>query len=233
MEYSIVDVGSDSMVRISLEDGESVVAQRGAIAAKSPSVSAATGTGQGGLRGAVKSSVTSGSADLQNTLTAEADSGWVELTLPFPADIRAVELEGNAIYTRAHTYLGGGPELDVDYEAGNKIEFFKNDGIAFTKVSGNGVAFVAALGGGRAISLDGSDVYGVGVQHVVSFDATLNYTLTNVGDMSASLIGGEGKVCEFNGTGEIIMQTSSRDGLREYINAAEAESGGLSSVLNR
>ena len=234
MDYTINDVGPDSTVTVELEDSESFVTQRGAIAAKSPTVSASTGTGQGGLRGAIKSSVTSGNTELQNSLTADGD-GWVELTVPFLADIRAVELADETVYTRAHTYLGGESELEVDYESGSKVEFFKDEGIAFTKVSGTGTMFVAALGGGRTISLDGSEVHGVSVQHVVSFDASLNYTLTSVGSISASLLGGEGKLCEFNGEGDIVMQTSSRDGLYDYLGVDDdgSDASRLSSMLDR
>jgi|AntDeeMetagen134_2_1112570.scaffolds.fasta_scaffold03451_4 uncharacterized protein (TIGR00266 family) len=235
MDYIINDVGSDSTVTVELEDGESFVTQRGAIAAKSPNVTASTGTGQGGLRGSIKSSLTSGETQLQNTLTADGD-GWVELTVPFPCEIQSVDLGGETVYTRAHTYLGGELELDVDYESGSKVEFFKDEGIAFTKVSGTGTMFVAALGGSRTITLDGSETYGVGVQHVVLFDASLNYTLTSVGSISASLLGGEGKICEFNGEGEIVMQTSSRDGLYAYLGVDDEEGSDasrLSSVLDR
>ena len=235
MDYTINDVGPDSTVTVDLEGGESFVTQRGAIAAKSPTVTAATGTGQGGLRGAIKSSVTSGETQLQNTLTADGD-GWVELTIPFPCEIRAVDLDGETVCTRAHTYLGGEPALSVDYESGSKAEFFKDEGIAFTKVSGTGTMFFAALGSGRTISLDGSETYGVGVQHLVSFDASLNYTLTSVGSISASLLGGEGKLCEFNGEGEIIMQTSSRDGLYDYLGVDDdggSDANRLSSMLDR
>lgn len=234
MDYSINDVGPDSTVTVSLSDGESVVAQRGAIAAKSPTVSASTGTGQGGLRGTIKGGVTSGEIQLQNTLTADGE-GWVELTVPFPSEITAVELDDESVYTRAHTYLGGDPTLDVDYEAGDAVEFVKDGGITFTKISGSGTIFVAALGGSRTISVDDHDAYGIGVQHVVLFDASLNYNLGGVGNISASLLGGEGKICEFNGHGDVIMQTSSRDGLREYLDIEVDEDGGgkLSSMLDR
>jgi uncharacterized protein (AIM24 family) len=96
--------------------------------------------------------------------------------------------------------------------------------------------FVAALGGSRTVSLYGSDVYGVGVQHIVSFDASLNYTLTSVGNISANLLGGEGKICKFNGEGEIVMQTSSRDGLYAYLGVDDDEGSDaskLSSMLDR
>ena len=172
---------------------------------------------------------------MQNTLTADGE-GWVELTVPFPCDITAVELDDETVYTRAHTYLGGDPSLDVDYKSGDKIEFVKDGGITFTKISGSGIIFVAALGESRTIPVDDHDVYGIGVQHVVLFDASLNYNLSSVGNISASLLGGEGKICEFSGEGEVIMQTSSRDGLREYLDVesnSEDDGSKLSSMLDR
>jgi len=149
MDYRIAEFGGDSTAIVELEDGEEIVASLGAIAAKSPSISVQTGTGQsGGLTGALKSATLTDDNPLQNIVQANS-AGRVELCSQVPSEVEALEVQDETILVQASSYLGGSVELNMDLEAASKRSFLSSEGFFLTELSGTGTVFLAAFGGLR------------------------------------------------------------------------------------
>ncbi len=207
MKHEILYRPSYSMLKITLQRGEAISAEAGAMVSMSSGIQIETSM-KGGLFGSLKRSVLGGESFFVNTFRADED-GEVALAPSLPGDIHDLELRGQTIYVQSGSYIASSPEIEIDTKWGGAKTFFSREGLFLLKISGTGKLFLSSYGAIHEINLETGQKYIVDTGHMVSFDEGVGYTVKKVGGFKSTLLSGEGLVCELTGPGKIMIQSRS------------------------
>lgn len=198
---------SYSLARVQLGDGESVVAESGAMAGMSANVGIQTQAG--GVMGGLKR-MFGGESFFRNTLTAQGGPGEVLLAHTLCGDMVALDMTAQGYYVQSSSYVASSPHVQVDTEVGGFKSFFAGEGVFVLRATASepGTLLVGAFGGIEELACDGSLVIDTG--HLVCWDASLEYSVgRSASGLLASWLSGEGLVCHFRGQGRIWIQSRS------------------------
>ncbi|MFC7204681.1 TIGR00266 family protein [Haloferax namakaokahaiae] len=215
MEYEIEYRPSFALVTVSLEQGESVRSEAGAMVSYSDGIEIETAA-RGGLFGSLKRSVLGGESFFQNTFTANAP-GEVSFAPPLPGDIVAHELDGEVLYVQSGSYLASDVDLELDTSFGGAKTFFGSEGLFLLKLDGVGEAFLSSYGAIHEVELGEGETYTVDTGHIVAFDGSTTFNVERVGGLKSTLFSGEGLVCTFRGPGTVWLQSRSMDAFLSWL----------------
>ena len=140
MKYEIKG-GNLPVVLCTLQPGETMVTESGAMSWMSPNMKMETGA-KGGLGGAF-GRMFSGESIFQNRYTAQKDEGLIAFASSFPGEIRAVDIApGRSIVVQKRGFLActEGVELSVFFQKKFGTGFFGGEGFIMQKLSGRGIA---------------------------------------------------------------------------------------------
>ncbi|NQU03113.1 MAG: TIGR00266 family protein [Syntrophaceae bacterium] len=215
MEYEILYQPSYSLLKVSLQRGEAISAESGAMVSMSSSIKIETRM-KGGLMGALKRKVLGGESFFMNTFTAD-DAGEVTLAPSLPGDLCAIDLKGQTIYAQSGAYIASSPGIEVDTKWGGAKTFLSREGFFLLKISGTGKVFLSSYGAIHEITLVDGQKYIVDTGHMVAFDQSVGYSVKKVGGLKSTFFSGEGLVCELTGPGKIMIQTRSEDAFLSWL----------------
>ncbi len=215
MQYEIKSSPDFAIIDCNLADGDSVVAESGAMVCMSSNVKMKT-EARGGILAAAKRKLLGGESIFQNTFTAEGGEGNVMLAPGSPGDIIAFELEAErSLMIQSAAYVAATPDVKLDTKWGGAKGFFSGVGMFLLKATGPGTVFVASYGAIYPKKCDGE--YIVDTDHIVAFQDTVQYGITKVGGIKSLFFGGEGLVAKFSGQGMIYAQTRSPSSLAAFL----------------
>ncbi len=215
MEHEILYRPSYSLLKIELQQGETISAEAGAMVSMSSGIEIETRT-KGGLFSSLKRSVLGGESFFVNTFRA-GEPGELTLAPSLPGDICDLELRGQAIYVQSGSYIASSPEIEVDTKWGGAKTFFSREGLFLLKISGNGMVFISSYGAIHEIELEIGQKYIVDTGHMIAFDEGVGYSVKKVGGLKSTLFSGEGLVCELTGPGKIMIQSRSEDAFLSWL----------------
>ena len=163
---------------------------------------------KGGVFGALKRSF-GGESAFVSTFTAQGTQGEVTLAPGAPGDIVGIEMKNQQFNVQASSYLAGDTSLAIETKFGGSKSYFGGEGLFVLRVSGTGLLLVSSFGTIHRKSLRQGESYIVDTGHLVAWEGHMNYTLrkASASGYFRSLMSGEGMVAEFNGPGEILIQT--------------------------
>ncbi|MDJ0761478.1 MAG: TIGR00266 family protein [Myxococcota bacterium] len=211
-DFALIDCG--------LEDGESIVAESGAMVSMSSNIKMKT-EARGGVLAAAKRKLLGGESIFQNTYTATGGSGRVMLAPGAPGDIIAFDLEPNrSLMIQSSAYVAATPEVQLDTKWGGARGFFSGVGLFLLKATGPGTVFVASYGAIYPKKCEGE--YVVDTDHIVAFEDSVDYRISKVGGIKSLFFGGEGLVARFSGNGMIYAQTRSPSSLAAFLHPYRA-----------
>jgi len=215
MEHEILYQPSYSLLKLKLQQGESIAAEAGAMVSMTSGVQIET-KAKGGIFGALKRSVLGGESFFVNTFTAAADE---EITFApsLPGDIYALDLQGKTVFAQSGAFIASSPEIVVDTSWGGAKTFFSKEGFFLLKISGTGMLFLSSYGAIREVELASGQKFIVDTGHMVAFDETVQYSVNRVGGLKSTLFSGEGLVVELTGPGKLLMQTRSPDSFLAWL----------------
>jgi conserved hypothetical protein TIGR00266 len=216
MDYEFSHRPSYTHVTVSLQQGESIIAEPGAMVGHSTTVSVETGTSRDGLLSSAKSML-GGESMFTNTFVAEEGAGQVTLAPPTPGDVMTHELRDETIYSTDGAFLAGTDGVEIDSEIGGVKSVIGEAGITPLALKGTGTVFIDAYGGLEKIELAAGESYVLDNEHLIAWDDTIEYSTRRVGDLKSTLLSGEGLVFEFTGPGTAWYQTRDMDSLVEVI----------------
>ncbi len=215
MEYEIHHQPAYSLLKVSLETGEEISAEAGAMVSMSNSVEIETKM-KGGLMSSLKRSVLGGESFFINTFRAR-EKGEVTFAPGLPGDIHSIILENQTAYAQSTAYIASSPGIEVDTKWGGAKTFFGREGLFLLKLSGTGAVFLSSYGAIHEINLKAGERYVVDTGHLVAFEDGVTYNLKKVGGLKSTFLSGEGLVSEFTGPGKVMIQTRSEDALLSWI----------------
>ncbi len=205
MQVDIAYRPTNSMARIALAGGESVVAESGAMVGMSPDVNIQTSSG--GMLSGMKR-LFGGESFFRNTFTAGPNGGELLVSGSLPGDMVKLEMSPTGYFIQSSSYIASSPNVAVETKVGGARTFFAGEGLFVLKATASaaGDVLVGAFGGIQELVCDGNLVIDTG--HLVAWDASLDYsTGKSASGWIASFLSGEGLVCHFRGQGRIWIQT--------------------------
>jgi uncharacterized protein (TIGR00266 family) len=217
MEHTIQYGPAFAMATLSLEAGESVMTEAGAMVSMSPGLEVQTSaSGQGGFLKGLRRAALGGETFFMNTYVATAPA-QLALAPPLPGDIVPRTLGAETIYLTSGCYLASSTTVDVDTKWGGAKMLLSREGLFLLKVTGPGDILVSCYGAIEEIPLADGATHTVDSGHLVAFTDGVKYNLRKFAGWKSTLLGGEGFVIELTGPGSAWMQTRSADAFIDWI----------------
>jgi uncharacterized protein (TIGR00266 family) len=216
VRHEILYQQSFSLAVVTLERGESIMAESGAMISMSPTIKLEAQMSGGGVFGALKSAV-GGESLFRTTFTAESGPGEVTLAPSALGDILAVPLSGSRFFVQPGSYLAGDPRLNIGVQ-GSIRGMLSGEGLFLLTVDGSGLLLLSSFGAIHEKHLSPGEEYIVDTGHIVAFESSVQYQLEKATGKTEgiggflkgivkSALSGEGFVCRYRGPGRIYIQT--------------------------
>lgn len=220
MRYTVTDSHVFPLVEVSLDRGEQILLERGAMVYHNGLVSIEgkmNSNGAGGLGGVVKAlgrSMVSGESMFITTATGTENGGKIGIAPGTPGIIRALDI--GAEHWRLNDSAFFACDTTVSYamkrQSVGKAMFGKTGGLFVMETQGNGTMLVSTYGDVIELDLDGSRSITVDNTHVVAWTSSLDYDI-KAGSGIFGFKTGEGLVNEFRGRGKVLVQTRNVEAL--------------------
>jgi uncharacterized protein (TIGR00266 family) len=222
-------VGDDMQaVIITLDPGEAVQAEAGAMMFLEDGIEMNTETG-GGLMKGVKRIVAGESFFITTFANQGHRASKCAFAAPYPGKILSVNLgETGPILCQRDAYLCSayGIEVSVAFTKRLGAGFFGGEGFILEKLAGDGLAFIHAGGTLLKKDLVKGERLRVDTGCIAAFEERVEYNIEWVGGFKTAFFGGEGLFfATLTGPGTVYMQTLPFSRLADRVLAA--------SVLNR
>ncbi len=216
MQIEILYRPSYSLAVVQLRPGEAVQAESGAMVSMSANIRPETAM-KGGVIGALKRKVLGGESLFANTYRAEGTPGEVTLAPSLPGDIYHVPMKGETLFIQSASFLAGDPAIDLDTAWGGAKTFFSGEGLFLLKASGSGDILLSSYGAIHKVAITQGRPYLCDTGHVVAFTQGLSFSVQRFGNWKSTFLGGEGLVCEFQGQGDLFIQTRSTQAFLSWL----------------
>ncbi len=208
IEYEIL--GEDfHAVLITLDPGEAVQAEPGALMFMEEDIDMGTSTG-GGLFSGLKRKL----AGEKFFVTSFENEGRVPRKVAFasehPGNVRAIDLSEGTVFCQRDAFLccARGVTVSVAFTKKLGAGFFGGEGFVLQKLSGEGIAFFHAGGHVVERTLGEGEQLRVDTGCLVGFEETVDYSIKLVGGVTSKIFGGEGLfLASLEGPGRVWMQT--------------------------
>lgn len=214
MKYEIKG-GNLPVVICTLQPGETMVTESGAMSWMSPNMKMETGA-KGGLGGAF-GRMFSGESIFQNRYTAQKDEGLIAFASSFPGAIKAVRITPDRpIVVQKSAFLASeaGVELSVFFQKRFSAGLFSGEGFILQQLSGSGMAFLEIDGTAVEYELARGQSIIVDSGNLAMMDATCSVDIQMIKGVKNVLFGGEGLFNTFvTGPGRVTLQSMPVSGL--------------------
>lgn len=222
MKFDIQYRPAYALAVVTIDPGETVRAEGGAMVSMSSNVKMSTSAGKkddgimGSLMKGLKRMV-AGESFFQNNFTAEGGPGEVTFAPTPQGDIQVYDLAPELdLYLQSTAFLVSADTVETSAKWGGARTFFGGEGLVMLKATGHGTIAFNSFGGIRAIDVDGA--YTVDTGHIVAFESSLSFKVSRFGGgWKAFIFGGEGLVCKFTGKGRLWIQTRNMNAFGQLI----------------
>ena len=207
MKYTITG-DNLQFVNVQLEDGEMLTSEAGAMRYMTGNVTMEAKMKGGLLKGLKR--VISGDSMFLVDYKAVGGSGIVGLGGFAPGKIVDLDIGQGTWIVQKTGYLAAQPTVDLDIAFQKKLGsmLFGGEGLILQKLSGSGIAFVAACGDFNVVELREGEKYKVSTANAVAWQESVKYDIESAGGIKTALFGGEGLfVTTLTGPGKIIIQS--------------------------
>ena len=199
------------MLTITLDPGEAVQAEAGAMVMMEPDITMSTEM-PGGFFGSILRKV-SGETFFMTFFTNEGrQRRRVSFASPMPGQIRPLDLakQGGAFYCQRRAYLASARGIEITVALTKRLSsgLFGGEGLILQKLEGDGWAFLGAGGTLIERELAKGETLTVDTGCLVGFSATCDYDIAFQRGIKNLVFGGEGLfVTHITGPGTVIVQT--------------------------
>jgi uncharacterized protein (TIGR00266 family) len=215
MEVEIRNRPSFAHLFVSMQPGERIIAEAGAMASMNATVAMST-RWNGGVMRAVARRIFGGESLFVNEFTTQS-AGHLVLTQPYPGDMACIELRGNTLYLQPGAFLACEPGVKLGLGWAGLRSLISGEGLFRLKVSGNGRIWFGAYG--AIFAREVQDEYIVDTGHLVAYEPTIGIRVGLAGGLISSFFSGEGLITRVRGPGKIYMQSRSFSGLAAWTNS--------------
>lgn len=215
MQHQVIGDDIQAVV-LSLNPGEAVRAEAGAMLYMSDAIEMKTSVGTGGENGMMGALMTglkravSGDSFFITTFTASGQPGQVAFAGPYPGKIMPVNLtETGTLLCQRDSYLCSDTKVDVSIAFTQKFGagFFGGEGFILQKLSGAGTVFIHSGGGILPFDLPAGKSLRVDTGCLVAMTESIDYDIQMAKGIKNMLFGGEGLFfAHLKGPGRVWLQ---------------------------
>ncbi len=238
VDYEII--GHDmQMVEIELDQGETVIAEAGAMNYMEDGISFETKMGDGSdanqsvvgkLLGAGKRMLTGESLFMTHFTNAAGGKKRVSFAAPFPGSIIPINMAdiGEEILCQKDSFLAAalGTKVDIAFNRRIGSGLFGGEGFILQRLQGDGMAFMHAGGTVVCKELKGEKLL-LDTGCLVAFSSSIDYDIKLVSGLKSLFFGGEGLwMASLSGTGSVWIQSLPFSRLADRILAHAPTTGG-------
>lgn len=209
IDYKLIGDDMQAVI-ITLDPGEAVQAEAGAMMFMEDEITMDTGTGGGVMKGIKR--VLSGESFFITTFVNQSKKKKnLAFSAPFPGKILALNLkETGTLLCQRDAYLCSAYGIDISVAFTKRLGagFFGGEGFILQKLTGDGLAFIHAGGTLLKKTLKNGERIRVDTGCIVAFEECVDYDIEFVGGLKTAFFGGEGLFfAALSGPGTIYMQT--------------------------
>ncbi|MDJ1177292.1 TIGR00266 family protein [Roseofilum sp. BLCC_M91] len=208
MDIELLKQPDSAIAKVTLNSGEEVVAQAGAMVAMSGFINSSTTLRQGkggGIMGGLKRML-GGESLFLSVFRCPTPNGEIFLAPQLMGDVMVYEMTGQELVVQAASYLACASDVVLDLGFEGFKSFFSGESIFWLKMSGFGPVILTSFGGIYEIEVNGEYIVDTG--HIVAFERSLNFEIDKANSSwLGAFFGGEGFICRFKGNGKVYCQT--------------------------
>ncbi len=205
MNIDILYKPAHTLAKVTLQPGEAIEAEAGAMVGTTSNVDMQTAAG-GMMKGLKR--MFGGESFFRNTFTAQGTPGEVLLAPALCGDMVVLDCNETSWFIQSSSYVAADPSIELNTKVGGFKTFFAGEGVFMLKASGRGQVIVGAFGAIEEVEIDGEMTIDTG--HLVAWEESpeLSFKVTKAGTgWVNSFLSGEGLVCKFYGRGSVWIQT--------------------------
>lgn len=208
MEYEITG-GSFPTVICTLQKGETMKDETGAMAFMTSDIKMDTNTGGGLFKGLGRA--LSGDTIFLNFFTAQSDNQKIAFSACYPGKIIPIKLTGNnTIIGEKNAFLAAEDTVDIDIYFKKKLGagLFGGEGFILQKFTGTGMLFLEIDGEVVEHDLKAGEYLLVNEGHIAAMEETVDFDIERVKGVKNMVFGGEGLFfTKLSGPGKVWIQT--------------------------
>lgn len=198
-----------SVAKVSLNPGETLTSEGGAMIAMNGHIQIETTThkksGGGGIMSGIKR-VISGESFFINHYTAGDQGGEIYLAPTLHGDLIVQTLSQESLIVQSGSFLASEAGISADFNWQGLKSVFSGEGMFWLNVNGTGKVILNSFGEIYPVEVNGEYIVDTG--HIVAFQPSLKFDISKAGQSwISSFLGGEGFVCRFKGTGTVWCQS--------------------------
>ena len=206
-----------AFVEITLDIGESVTAESDAMSTMSVGLTMTTHFNGGFFRGLFRK-MFGGETLFVNTFTNNTEfPKMITLVQPTPGAVREIDLENGGIFVQPGAFLCATPGIGYQTRWAGFASWFGGEGLFRNGIYGTGRVWIGAYGALIEREVEGELIVDGG--HLVAYDPGVKLKVGLAGGIFSSLFGGEGFITRVSGTGKVMIQTRSIQGLASWLNS--------------
>ena len=207
MQYEIKG-GDFPVVLCTLENGETMITEKGSMSWMSPNMHMET---HGGGLGKMFSKAFSGESMFQNHYTARGGNGMIAFCSSFPGQIKPIHITpGQEFIVQKSAFLASeaGVNLSIHFQKKLGAGLFGGEGFIMQQLSGSGTAFVEIDGELIEYQLKPGQQIIVDTGYVAGFEGSVQMDIQTVSGAKNVFFGGEGLFhTVLTGPGRVWLQT--------------------------
>lgn len=215
MKYDVRYKPTFATVFVTLQPGEKIVAEAGAMASMDGGVDLSTQFSGGFIPALLKSFLGGESMFINTFSNTSSVPKQVVLTQSTIGDITRIELENNTLCLQPGAYIAHAGNINLSVGWAGFASWIAGEGLFKLKVSGRGIVFIGAYGGLSKRTVNQEFIVDTG--HLVAYDPSLKMNIKLSGGLLGSVTSGEGLVNKITGNGDIYLQSRSIDGLVRFL----------------
>ena len=216
MQVEVLYRPSYSLAHVTLEPGEPIQVEAGAMVGMSPSLEMKT-QASGGLLKSLSRSMFGKESFFLNTYTGKADGDTIALAPALPGDVAVIEMQDESLLVQSGSYLASSAGIEVDTKWSGAKTFFGSEGLIMLRVRGTGTLIVSSYGAIHPLELAAGQEYVVDTGHLVTFQEQVGFKVKKVAGWKSTLFSGEGLVVELKGPGKVTLQSRSQDAFLSWL----------------
>ncbi|MEA5501329.1 TIGR00266 family protein [Limnoraphis robusta Tam1] len=216
MEYQIRYKPAFATIFMTLQPGESLTAEAGAMVGMDGKISMKTSFSGGFFSGLIKKFL-GGESLFVNTFTNKTNQPLqVVLSQSAIGDIVAVELHsGQQLCFQPGAYIASSKKVKLGVGWAGFASWFAREGLFKLKVTGPGLVFFGAYGGISQKQI--TQEFIVDNSHLVAYEPGIKMSVGLAGGLFGSLTSGEGFINKLRGNGVVYLQSRSINGLVRFL----------------
>ncbi len=209
------------VARLTLDGGETVRVEAGAMMAMSAGVSLQA-KAEGGVFKSLKRAALGGESFFVTTYTAPSQGGFVDVAAKLPGDLTSFDVAPSQGWIiQKGSWLASGDGVETDARWGGFKNLFGSEGGFMVHAGGTGQVLVGCYGALESWDLAPGETVTIDTGHMVAYQASVQMQLRKVtGGLVQTFKSGEGIVFDFVGPGRVYTQTRNPNELIGWLSSA-------------